>query len=69
MEKNMYRAELEQNGTLIILEVAPSFYNRYGFSDLGKTKDDAVDKLRQRVAEKYKLDLKRIDFQREQLCA
>lgn len=67
IERNMYKAELDRDGFLVLSEVVPYVYNRWGYADLGRTKAEAVDKLRARVVEKYESDLKKIDFQRESL--
>lgn len=66
-EPNMYKAELDRDGFLVISEVVPYVYNRWGYGDLGKTKAEAVDKLRARVVERYELELKKIDFQRKSM--
>ena len=65
-EQIMYKAEL-RDGFLVIREIIPYVYNRWGFGGLGKTESEAVDKLRARVVDMYEDELKKIDFQRGML--
>lgn len=61
----MYKAELSRM-ELIILEVSPHQYMRFGTSGLGRTKVEAIEILKKRIMDQFQSDMQCIDWQARQ---